>query len=124
MWDISKALKVAEQKIQQIWQPWTINIFCDSQTNINDLQSCDSRTSQALKMQIDKKARQLVQYGHDILIRWIPGHNDIEGNKKADKTAKNAARKEKIQTAKQTSLIYIKQQIKKEKKLQINIQHK
>ena len=41
MWGISEAFKVGEQKTRQIWQPWIINIFCDSQTIINNLRKCD-----------------------------------------------------------------------------------
>ena len=60
MWGIFKALKVAEEETWQIQQPWILNIFCDSQANINNLQTCDSRVDQALKMQIYEKARELV----------------------------------------------------------------
>ena len=52
-------------------------------------------------MQIYKKARQLVQQGHGIFIRWVPGHSEVvEENEKADKAAKEAARSERVQTAK------------------------
>ncbi len=123
MWGISEALKVAERRTQQIWQPWIINTFCDSQANINNSRSCDSRAGQALKMQIYEKARQLVQQGHGIFIRWVAGHSGVEGNERADKAAKEAARNERVRTAKWTSLTHIKRQIKEEKKLQICVWH-
>ena len=115
MWGISEAFKVAEQKTRQVRQPWIINIFCDSQTIINNLRSCDSGVGQALKMQIYQKAKKLGQQGHSIFIRWAPGHSGIEENKRADKAAKEAVMRERVRTAKWTSLTHVKRQIKEEK---------
>ena len=77
----------------------------------------------SLKLQIYQKAEKLVQQGHSIFVRWVPSHSGIEGNEKADKAAKEAARGEKVQTAKWTSLTHVKRQIKEEKKLQISLWH-
>ena len=117
MWGISEAFKVAEQKTEKIRQPWVISIFCDSQTVINNLRECGSYVGQALKMQIYQKAKKLVQQGHDISIRWVPGYSGVEGNKRANKAAKKAAIGERVRTAKWTNLTHIKQQITEEKKL-------
>ncbi len=67
MWGISEALKIAEQKTQDIRQPWVISIFCDSQTVINHLKECDSAEGQELKMQIYQKAKKLIQQRHIFL---------------------------------------------------------
>ena len=64
-----------------------------------------------------------MQQEHGIFIRWVPGHSRIEGNEMADKAAKQAAKNERVQTAKWSSLTHIKQQIKEEKKLQISVRH-
>ena len=72
---------------------------------------------------IYQKAKKLVQQGHDISVRWVPGHSGVEGNERADKAAKEAAIGERVRTAKWTSLTHIKQQITEEKKLQISIWH-
>ena len=74
-------------------------------------------------MQIYQKAKKLVQQGHSIFVRWVPGHSGIEGNEKADKAAKEAAMRERVRTARWTSLTHIKRQIKEEKKLQISVWH-
>ena len=119
MWGISEAIKVAEQRTREVQHPLVINMFCDSQTTINNLRECHSSGGQALKMQIYQKAQRLVQQGHDISIRWIPGHNKIEGNERADRAAKEAAGEGKVRTARWTSLAHVKRQITEEKKLQI-----
>ncbi len=56
MWGISEAFEIAEPKTLEIWQPWLISIFSDSQTILNHLKECHSAKSQVLEMQIDQKA--------------------------------------------------------------------
>lgn len=119
MWGISKAIKVAEQKSREVLHSLVISIFCDSQTTINNLREDRSSGGQGIKRQIYQKTERLVQQGHDISIRWIPGHSKIEGNERADRAAKEAAGEGKVQTARWTSLAHIKRQITEEKKLQI-----
>lgn len=51
-------------------------------------------------MQIYEKPRRLIDQGHSIFIRWVPGHSEVEGNERADEAAKEAARSERVQTAK------------------------
>lgn len=67
---------------------------------MNNLQSCDNRAGQALKIQISEKARQLVYQEHGIFITWVPGHNEPKRNKSADKTLKEATKSEGVQKAK------------------------
>lgn len=66
-------------------------------------------------MQIYQKAKELVQQGHSISVRWVPGHSGIEGNERTDKAAKEAAMKVRVRTAKWTSLTHVKRKIKEEK---------
>ncbi len=108
MWGISKAITVAEQKTREIQHSLVISIFCDSQTAINNLREDHSSGGQVLKMQIYQKTEQLVQQGHNISIRWVPGHNKIEGNERADRAAKEAAGERKVRTARWTSLAHVK----------------
>lgn len=74
-------------------------------------------------MQIYQKAKKLAQQGHDISVRWVPGHSGVEGNERADKAAKEAAVGERVGTAQWSSLTYVKRQIVDEKKLQVNMWH-
>lgn len=74
-------------------------------------------------MQIYQKTEQLVQQGHEISIRWISGHNKIEGNERADRAAKKVAGEGKVRTARWTSLAHVKRQITEERKLQIYTQY-
>lgn len=90
---------------------------------INNLRECNSSVAQALKMQIYQKAKMLVQQGHDISVRWVPGHSGVEGKEKADKATKEAAIGERVRTAKCTSLTHVKRQITEKKKLQISTWH-
>lgn len=52
----------------------------------------DNKAGQALKGQIYRKVEQLTQQKHKILVHWVPGHSNVEGNEKADVAAKEAAR--------------------------------
>ncbi len=115
MWGISEAFKVAEKIIRQVQESWVINIFCDSQSIINNLRECNVGAGQALKLQIYQKAQELVERGHSILIRWIPGHSGVEGKERADKAAKEAALGRRVRKAKWTSLTHVRRQITDEK---------
>ncbi len=99
MWGISEAVKVAEQRCLKGPQLSVISIFCDSQHAINKLKFMDCKVGQALKAQIYQKVEQLIQQGHEISVYWVPSHSKIEGNKRADKAAREATRRERIQTA-------------------------
>ena len=63
MWGISEAFKVAEKTKRQVQESWIINIFCDSQSIINNLRECNVGAGQALKLQIYQKAQGLVEQG-------------------------------------------------------------
>ena len=68
----------------------------------------DYKVGQALKAQIYQKVEQLIQQGHEISVRWVPGHSKVEGNEMADKVAREAAGGERIQTARWTSLTHLR----------------
>lgn len=76
-----------------------------------------------MKMQIYQKAKKLVQQGHDISVRWVPGHSGVEGNEKADKATKEATIGERVRTTKCTSLTHVKRQITEKKMLHISTWH-
>jgi len=123
MWGISEAVKIAEQKCFKAPKPLVISIFCDSQHAIDQLKILDCKAGKALKAQIYQKVGQLIQQGHRISVCWIPSHCKVEGNEKADKAAREAAGRERIQTARWTSLTHLKRQITEEKNSQLRAWH-
>lgn len=63
MWAISEAFRISEKTTRQAQEPWVINIFCDSQSIINNLRECNFGAGQALKLQSYQKAQELVELG-------------------------------------------------------------
>ncbi len=55
MWEISEAIKVAEQRSREVLHSLVISIFCDSQTTINNLREDHSSVGQKIKKQIYQK---------------------------------------------------------------------
>lgn len=47
----------------------------------------------AVKDLIYQRAKELKKYGHSLLIPWVPGRADIEGNERADSAAKDVDQK-------------------------------
>ena len=83
LWGISKALKIAlrestSQRAQRI------TVFSDSQSALKQLQEARNNTGQALRIQIFKWSKQLYTQGKELILRWIPSHQGIEGNERAD----------------------------------------
>ena len=103
-----KHFKIAEKKTRQVQDSWVINVFCDSQTAINNLRERNVYAGQALKFQIYQKAQKLVERGHNVSVMWVPGHSGVDGNERADKAAKEVALGGRVRTAKWTSLTHVK----------------
>ncbi len=70
-----------------------------------------------VKIQIYKQARQLLIYGGEVIVRWIPSHSGIEGNERADKAAKEAAADSRTQVSRWSSLTHVKKKDNKRQKL-------
>lgn len=69
MWGVLKTFKMVEKIIRQLQQPWTINIFYDTQSITNNLKQYNVGIGQALKLQIYQKAWKLVEQGQSIFIK-------------------------------------------------------
>ena len=52
------------------------------------------------KEEEEERDRKLIELGHDVSVRWVPGHSGVEGNKRADKAAKEAFIGERVRIAK------------------------
>ena len=46
-----------------------------------------------LQIRIQQATENLLNKGHNVLLKWVPGHTDVTGNDLADRLAKNAAAK-------------------------------
>ncbi len=67
---------------------------------INHLKECESAEGQASNMQIDQKAKMLIQQRHKFSERWFSVYSIIEKNERVDKLAKNAAIEERVKIVK------------------------
>lgn len=119
LWGISKTLKIALKKIFLRKLIGLFMVFSDSQAAIKQLQCSKCNVGQALKIYIHNRARQLQIRGREVIIRWIPSHSEIEGNKQADKAVKEAATNRRTQTTQWSSLSHLKQKIIEAKNLEI-----
>ena len=75
------------------------NIYSDSQATIKALMNPRKQSSQTIIKDILDEIDHLLLYGMTFSISWIPGHQEIQGNKKADEAAKKAAQDPTINNA-------------------------
>jgi len=86
---IYKALETGNDRVDietlDIW------IFSDSQAVLKGLASGQNRANRALYGKIYSIAKNIKEKGVNIHIEWVPGHEGIYGNEKADQAAKYGA---------------------------------
>lgn len=122
LWGIPQALKMALKKISP-QKTDRITVYSDAQLAIRQLQATN-KEGQALITQITKQARQLQNNGGEVIVRWIASHSGIEGNERADKTAKEAGADSRTQAIRWSTLNHIKQKIIEAKNLEIYSWHR
>ena len=86
---VVRALQLAEKVGDQ--RP--VTILLDSQAAIARMRHTQPGPGQALVIQAHAIAKRLHARGCQTTIQWVPGHAGIEGNKRADQAAKQAASK-------------------------------
>ncbi|POS82121.1 hypothetical protein EPUL_006259, partial [Erysiphe pulchra] len=69
-----------------------VHIWLDSCTAIKRIQHLEPGPGQWLACRIRRRMGNLKKYHITVHIHWVPGHAGIEGNKLADRTAKEAAK--------------------------------
>ena len=69
----------------------TCTIFTDSTAAITRAVSDAPGPGQEMAIQIIELAQRIVDQGNSIAIRWTPAHRGVEGNERADQTAKEMA---------------------------------
>ena len=90
---------------QHLW------IFSDNQTTIKRLQKTSLAPGQVLANQIFKNTQTLLERDCQVHIFWVPGHQGVYGNGKADQLAKDSLKLPRIYTQTYTSQAFIKAQI-------------
>ena len=94
LFGILEALKIAvKEKKRESFT--TLTIFSDSETAIKRIQNDELGPGQAIAKEIIQLAQKFINEGISVFIRWVPGHMNIEGNEKADYSAKKAANQSK-----------------------------
>jgi ribonuclease HI len=68
-------------------------VLLDSQAAISRLSHLGVGPGQSLAMRAHRAAQALEAQGKPVTIQWVPGHQGIEGNERADQAAKQAASK-------------------------------
>jgi ribonuclease HI len=94
---IAEALKLANRQLIGNKQTNTIQIFTDSSSALIRMQDTNPGPGQWITKRIVERERILRHAGWIIEYHWVPGHSKVEGNKVADKAAKDAAQNLRIQ---------------------------
>jgi ribonuclease HI len=88
-------------------------VFSDNQGALRRLQTLSDAPGQASQLRILRAAKRIVEKGASIDLNWVPGHQDIQGNEKADELAKRASQKD-PPDPQRTSYSYLGQKAKAE----------
>lgn len=111
LWAIANGLEVARKTTLNSHNT-PITIFSDSQEALAKLRQLSSHTSAPyLRSLIYQETSDLESKGHFVTIRWIPSHVGL-GHDKADRSARDKARRGGGETAEQwSSLSHIKRRL-------------
>ena len=74
-----------------------IVICTDSASVLARMRSFYSSSHQGLLFEVLQSITRIVQQGRQIHFLWVPAHVGVKGNEKADKMAKKALEKEKVE---------------------------
>lgn len=78
LWALSDALEIAIKETRNTHN-MTISIFTDSKAAMEYIRVAKSK-GLAVRDLINQRANELQTNGHSVILRWVPGHLDIEGN--------------------------------------------
>jgi ribonuclease HI len=66
------------------------NVFSDNQAILKRLSTLSDKPGQSHQIRANLAAKSIIDKGAKIVLKWVPGHEAIIGNKEADKLAKLA----------------------------------
>lgn len=89
-----------------------IYLFVDSQAALKRLQTINLKGGQEICFKIQTLCKKLALKGNKIVLEWIPGHYNIQGNEHADKLAKAGLKQKQIEVP--TSISYLKRKLKEQ----------
>ena len=80
---LEKAVDLADDYLE-------VRVYADNQAAILRLKTASDHPGQEWQRRCIKAAKKLQKKGLTPAIHWVPGHQDVEGNEKADALAKEA----------------------------------
>jgi ribonuclease HI len=90
LYAITEALKMANRYLIEDSHD-TLAIYTDSAMALKKMKMSGPTAGQWIIRRISEREQIIRNAGGTVVYRWVPSHNDIEGNKKADAAAKSAA---------------------------------
>ena len=100
-----------EKAVELVDNYLDVKIYADNQAALLRLKTASNNPGQEWQIRCIKAAKRLKERGLSPSLHWVPGHQDIQGNEKADTLAKEATKLNPPQTSK-TSLAIISSRIR------------
>ena len=86
----------------------SVTVLLDSQAAINRLRHSDPGPGQEATLRLWKAAQALVDDNREVNVGWILGHQEVEGNKRADQAVKKTAARSTVTSNEKVSLAHVR----------------
>ena len=81
-----------EKAVELVDNYLDVKIYADNQAALLRLKTASNNPGQEWQIRCIKAAKRLKERGLSPSLHWVPGHQDIQGNEKADTLAKEATK--------------------------------
>jgi ribonuclease HI len=95
---------------------WLYKVYSDNQAGLLRLRTPSDNPGQSCQIRTILAAKLIQEKGASIVLQWVPGHKNVEGNEKADELAKRASKQ--ASSSKETSWAMYGLRIKQVKALE------